>query len=273
MNEQKSPLTSLSQNRGKISRTKTTGIGLLVFGAVALVVSYVYSSSILTMIGLSLSIWGTLVLYIQTDEYVKRTLMDAATETSLKTINGIVKELDYQGKAWHLSPIYFENPDTSKVYIAKTGNAIPKTRPIQVEENRTFSINQEGLLVDAPGAGLNKLFEKALGTRFAKVDLAYLQQKLPKLLVEDFEIAEECELMTDGDTICVTLNNCIMKTALDEKTDQPLLPGLGSPIASAIACALAKATGMSVNIASEHQTSDLKGVVLQYQLLRKEKTE
>jgi len=271
MNEQRSSPTSLSQNRGKINRAKTAGIGLLVFSAVALVVSYVYSSSILAMIGLGLTIWGILVLYIQTDEYVKRTLMDATTETSLKTINGIVKELDYQGKAWHLSPIYFENPDTSKVYIAKTGNAIPKTRPIQIEENRAFSMNQEGLLIDAPGASLNKLFEKALGTSFTKVDLEYLEQKLPKLLVEDFEIAEKCELRTDGDAIRVTLNNCIMKTAADEKTDQTLVYfGLASPIASAIACALAKATGMSVNIASEHQTSDLKGVVLKYQLLHRE---
>ena len=68
-------------------------------GSLTILASILYASSILAFIGLGLVFWGILLLYIQPEEYAKKILLDATLIPTLSSLNKLINELDYKGKA------------------------------------------------------------------------------------------------------------------------------------------------------------------------------
>lgn len=260
---------------------------LLALGLIALAFSIIYASSILAFIGLGLTFWGALTLYIASEKYVKQTLLDHTITPSLTNLNQILTELKYQGKPVYLPPKYFKNPEITKVYIPKNKNTpLPTPETIQQQEHKTFLRNPEAALITPPGFSLSKLFEKTLGKSFTKVDLEHLQQNLPKLFIEDLEITENVEIQTEpreaakkltdsvslvhlkNDIIHVKITNSIYTdTCKQARKLSQICGAIGCPICSAIACAIAKASGKPVTIEKTECTEDAKVIEAYYRIL------
>jgi len=266
---------------------KLVGWLLLALGLTALTVSVIYESTILAFIGLGLTFWGALTLYIASEKYVKQTLLDSTTIPSLTNLNQILSELKYQGKGIYLPPKYLRDFETTKIFIAKNESTkLPTPEEIQQQEDKTFLKNPEAALITPLGLSLSKLFEKTLGTTFTKVDLEYLQQNLPKLFIEDLEIAENLEIeteyskdadkitdsvsetQTENDIIHVKTTNSIYKDICEEARKLPHTCGtIGCPLCSAIACALTKATGKPIIIEKIQPSEDGKIIEATYRVL------
>jgi hypothetical protein len=135
------------------------------------------------------------------------------------------------------------------------------------EEKLRFR-NQAGLFLTPPGMVLSKLFEQALGVSFTKTDLAYVQQNFPKLLIEDMELVETAEIQTQNDKVTLEITSSILNDVCQETRKLPRThKAVGCLLSSAIACALAKATGKAVIIEKETQTPDNKTTRIEYQIL------
>jgi len=267
-NKEKKPETRTKQ---KTSLTKATTWSFLGVGSAALFISIVYVSSILAFIGLGLVFWGALLLYIQPEEYTKKVLLDAAVLPSLGTLNQIIHELDYKGKAIYLPPKYLKDPEASKVYIPKQKEGkLPTPEHILKQESPLFLKNPQGILLTPPGSQLTKLFEKTLDTSFAKTDLQYVTQNMPKLFIEDLEIAENLEIETKHDLIHVKITNSILNDICNENRKLSQVYGtIGCPLCSAIACALTKATGKPITIEMIQTSEDDKIIEATYRILGK----
>jgi hypothetical protein len=260
---------------------------MLGLGAVALFASFIYTSSILAFIGLGLAFWGATLLYIRPGEYSRKVVLDASILPLLVTLDQTLGELGYKGKAVYLPPKYFENPETTKIYIAKQEQAgLPSPEHILEYENKLFLKNPQGILLTPPGTELTRLFEKTLETSFTKVDLKYLQENLPKLLIEDLEIADNMEiepssdkvakeitesislLQENSDTIHVRISNSIYNEICKETSKLPNIQGkIGCPLCSAIACALTKASGKPIIIENVQPSEDGKTIDARYGIL------
>jgi hypothetical protein len=258
----------------KIDTTKLVCAILVSAGAITLTFSISYTSSILAFIGLGLLFWGIITKYITTEEYVKKTILDTTTLFHLVQLDDILKELNYNNRAVYLPPKYLINISSNNVYIAKHKDTkLPKAEEIMKEritkENKIFMKNPEGILLLPPGNELTKLFEKTLKTSFTRVSLAYLEQNIPKLLIEDLEIAEDVKIEMKNSTIHVTIHNSIYKDTCKETSKlSNVSRSLGCPITSAIACALAKATGKPVTITKDQTSKDGKIIDVTYELLQ-----
>ena len=97
----------------KITPTKLVSWFLLALGLIALAFSIIYTSSILAFIGLGLTFWGALTLYITTEKYVKEILLNSTLLPRLANMDKILTELGYHGKAVYLPPKYLKDPETS----------------------------------------------------------------------------------------------------------------------------------------------------------------
>ena len=264
-----------TERKRKLSLTKVSGWTILGFGAAAIIASIFYTSQILAFIGLGLTFWGVILIYIQTEEYIKEKLLDATALPPLKTLNQILKELDYKGKAVYLPPKYLTTPEENKAYIPKQEEEkLPTPEQTQKQETKIFLENPNGILLTPPGAELAKLFEKTLETSFTRVDLQYLQQNMPKLFIEDLEIAQNFDLEIKNNKIHVKIENSAYKNLNKEAENlSNLYTSLGSPISSAIACALAKASGKPIIIERQHISEDGKTIEIEYQILEGEEAE
>lgn len=250
------------------SKLKLTAYILVIVGIAALLTSIFYASSILAFIGLGLLFWGILFTYIRTEEYTKKALLDATSHPQQTTLNQIIQELNYKGTPTYLPPKYFKNPETPKIYIQKQNKTtLPTPEQIQKQEQQIFTQQPPGILLTPPGSELTKLFEKTLDTNFARENLEYLQQNIPKLLIEDLEIAQNFEIKIENNKIRTKIESSTYK--LNNKNKQQLHP-LTSPLSSAIACTLAKTTGKPIIITKQETSQDNKTETIEYHIIEEE---
>lgn len=254
------------QNR-KRNPSETIAYALLISGTIALVTSIVSSSSILAFTGLGLTFWGALLLYIKPTKYVKTSLLDSTAISSLKTIDQIITDLNYTGKAIYLSPRYVKDLKGGKVFIpSKEGLVIPPAE--EIAEEKVFLKNPKGMCLTPPGLDLANLYENELKKDFAEVDLNYLQNNLPKLFTEDLEIAEDLEINIENNMIRAKITGSINKDLCNETRELPNICGsLGCPICSSIAIALTRTTGKSVIIEKTEVPKDGETIEANFRLL------
>jgi len=247
------------------------GLTLSVLGAASLLAATIYASSIPALIGLGLIFWGIIITYIQPGEYVKKTVFDSTSTTLLTTIDETLETLDYKGGAIYLPPRYLNDPESIKAYIPKleTGT-LPSPDMTQKLESQDSGKNAQGMLITPLGADLTKLFETTMGTSFLRTQLRDLQQRLPKTLIEDLEIASECEIQTDTvtGTISVKFKTTTYKDTCKRAMQLPKLNGnLGCPLSSAFAIAFARATGKPITIKSQRTSENGETNETEYTIL------
>jgi hypothetical protein len=252
---------------------ETVSYVLLLSGAIALITAIVYPSSILAFTGLGLTFWGALLLYIKPTKYVKTSLLDSTTISSLKTIDQIITDLDYKGKAIYLSPRYLNELKGGKVFIpSKKGLVIPPLE--ELAEQKVFIKNAKGMCLTPPGLDLANLYENELGKDFAEVDLNYLQNNLPKLFVEDLEIAEDLEINTENNTVRAKITGSINKGLCNDVRKLPNICGsVGCPLCSSIAIALTRATGKNIIIEKTEVPKDGETIETNFRLLETPESE
>lgn len=269
-NAQTNPVSKGAKRRP--NRAKDAGWILLSVGAALLLLSIIYSSSIPAFIGLGLVFWGIILSYVQNEQYVKEPIFEATAMSSIATLDQMIQEMGYAGKAVYLSPRYFKDPEAGKAYIPKQKEGqLPTPEQIQNQETRVFIENPPGMLVTPPGAELTKLFERNLGISFTRVDMTYVEQKLPKLLVEDLEIAQEVQIKIEGSKITIDTKASVYKNLSTETKRFPnVYNSLGSPLGSAFACAVAKATGKPIIIENETASEDGKSIKIEYRAVGEE---
>jgi hypothetical protein len=127
-------------HKNKINMPKASGLITLILGAASLLASVYYSSQILAFIGLGLVFWGIILTYIRTEEYVKESLLNATSLSTLSVLNHIIEELDYKEKAVYLPPKYLKDPEANKAYIPKNKESkMPTPEQIQEKEDKSSS--------------------------------------------------------------------------------------------------------------------------------------
>jgi len=251
----------------KIGSTKLICSVLFSAGVIVLGFSIYCTSSILAFIGLSFTFWGALLFYITPSKQVPLELLNATATSNLTNMEKILMGCNLNGKCIYLPPKYLRDFESSLMFISsKAEQALPKFG--EVEEEKFYSTNPDGIFLTPPGLALSKLFEKELGTSFTKTDLNYLQEKLPKLFIEDMEIVESMNVETENNIVTMEITNHIFKDVCEEtRKHSKLHESIGCSLCSALACALAKATGKPIMIEREEQSRDGKTTKIQYNIL------
>ena len=259
--------------RISINFPKTIGLILLVLGAASLLAAIVYSSSILALIGLGLVFWGIIVSYIQSDEYVKKTILNSTSITLLTALDETLRTLDCKGKAIYLPPRYLNDPESTKVYVPKleTGT-LPSPDTTQKLEIQPTQKSPQGILITPAGAELARLLETELGTSLLRISLEDLIRRLPKTLIEDLEIVNDCEIQlfgkkraeqseesdqaSQGD-IFVKFTTTVYRDTCRQAARLPtIFSNMGCPLSSALAVAFSRATGNPVMIKTQQISED-----------------
>ena len=240
---------------------------LLLSGTLALAVSIFYSSSTLAFIGLGLTFWGALLLFIKPTKYVKTSLLDSTAVSSLTSIDQIITELNFKGKAIYLPPKNLKETKGGKLFIpSKKELIIPPAE--EATEEKVFLRNPKGIRLTPPGLGLANLYEKELRKNFAKVNLQYLQNNLPKLFIENLEIAEDFEMNIEDNKIQVKIVGSVYNDLCNEARKlSNICSSFGCPLCSSIAVALTRATGKPVLVENIEVSDDDKTIEAHYRLI------
>ena len=262
--EERSPTPQLSRRRHR--RWTRVGYLFLGFGVISLASSIIYNSSILAFIGLGLTLWGGLFLFVKPTKYVKQSVFDSAIISPLIAIDKILTELNCQGQGVYFPARHFEKLKEGVVLVPlKHRIYMPKAEVLA--EGKVF-LNLEGICLIPPGQGLMNLYEKELKIDFSKRDIDYLRSNLPKLLVENLEILEDLEINKQDDgLVYVKMKGAFHTSLCNQLKGYTNISRLGCPLCSSLACVLAKATDKAVIIERNEVSVEDKTTETWYQLI------
>lgn len=257
--------------RGRRTRRLSAllSVAFIVIGFASIYLSVEYSLTLLTFVGLGLTFWGGILLYIRGEKYVKQDVLDNTLGSPLVALDQMIAELGLKGKGIYLPPNYLKDFRSSRVFVPRqSGMELPSPEEFLKEAKSYFFDSSKGLLFEPPGAGLAELFERVLKTSFVGQDFKYLQRHIPKVLIEDLEVAQDAEIKSKDYSCIMTLENTVYSAICNKASELHHISGsIGCPICSAIACALAKTTGNPITIEREQVNESRNSVETEYRML------
>ena len=221
------------------------GYILLSIGIILLSIAVIYSHNVAAFIGIALTFWGALLLYIRPTRFIRKEILDSTITETLESYNKLIEELGYQGTPQHISPSTLWGLRNAVLYIPES-NQTPKPTDEQLSAPEAIINNPQAIKLTPPGLGLSRLIENELKTNFATTDLDYLQYNLEKALVEGLEIAESFQMEISEPKVHVEMKGTIFDQAIQEQNERKR--HIGDPLSSAIACILARSTRKPVVI-------------------------
>ncbi len=246
--------------------TKLTGLALAFAGGASLITSYFHDSLILTVIGLGLTFWGALFLYITHVRTVPEDIISAMPISMIKALDKLLAELGYNGRCNFIYPRSLGGLTKGYIFLSAE-NSVPDNNELMREI--VFHNNPKGILLPAPSHSMVDLYEKILDLNFALADMKYLAQNLPKLLVEDLKLADQMSMTHNGNSVRVNIVGRSLAALCDNITRNTVNgERLGCPICSSLALVFAKTSGRPVLIKSSKASTE--GIKITYELVDQE---
>lgn len=253
--------------------SKIIGIFVIFGGALILAASIIGASSPLAFIGLSLTFWGILLLFVSPIKFVNSSVLVANSLSQYATIDRIVEEFDYISKPIYL-PSYSKDAYLSE-YMGKLNESViflsanddVSFPHFEVMAKHFVTKNPEGVCISSPGFGLLRLFEEEAKFDFASIDLDDLSDILSELITVKFELANGFEMQLDNDVLHVKIVNSIYKDLYSESNKLKSIYFIGCPLASSVASAAAKTIGKVLKSSSSKISRDLKTFEVWYKII------
>ena len=230
------------------------GLAFIIPGALSLIFSILKESQILAFIGLGLTFWGALFLFIKPVRYVRSELLHSASLSSYLILDRIIKDLKFKGKSYYIPPYpkdvylpeYLKGLKEITVFIsAGKRSSMPSVE--EIAKSKFLLKNSKGICVSPPGLGILIEFEKELRMDLTKMDLDAFLEVLPQLVTENIHLAKHVEIKRKNRTFRLRISNSIYGN-LYVREELKSVHLLGCPLVSAVACAIAKVTGKIVTI-------------------------
>jgi hypothetical protein len=245
------------------------GYALLLVGFLTLIWSIVDVAYVPAFIGIALSFWGALLLFIRPGNYIKAALLSSTVHPTLEAINGLIESLHPRGKSLYLPPGTLNGSSREKLLIPLAEDTA-SARPVEVSNQPGFSeMLPKGICLTPSGQDLADLFEDELGTDFSEVDLDYVQKNLPGLFIEGLEIAEDFEMDRRENTLRTRVRNSIYRDLCSRirKRSKSPCSAFACPLCSSIACTLTRVTGRPVRIQKSRVSADGGKLEVQFEIL------
>ena len=244
------------------------GLGVTSIGAACLTISYLSSSTILTFIGLGLTLWGLLLIYVTQPTGIPRRVFDVLSFSMIKSIDAIIDELYHGDSVVHFYRANRNGLAQGYIYFTHRPNgavwnyAQPHSQEISQNDSG-------GTFVLSPSQGLLDLFEKELNVNLAKIDFSFLERTLPVILVEELKLVDYFLIEANDDTFAIRFSgepSVHLCKLINEKSK--IGYRIGCPVCSVIALTLSKFTGRPIRIKQTITEEDGSNMRTVYEKIR-----
>ena len=242
------------------------GYAIISIGFIMLALAFFYSHNVSAFIGVALTFWGALLLYIKPTRFIRKEILDSTINEYLAYYHKLLNELGYSGTPQHISPRTLWGLRNVVLYIPKTDQTQTPTDE-QLSSDEVIIRNSQAIKLTPPGLGLSRLIENELKTNFSTVNLKYLQYNLEKAIVEGLEIAEAFKMESTESTIHIEIKGTVFDNAIQELNEDEKIQYISDPLSSAIACILARSTRRPIIIENIRIESIENTIKIDFRLL------
>ena len=253
--------------------SRPIGIIFLAISVLTLALSIYTEVQILALIGLGLAFWGALFILIVPVRYVEGDLLVSTAALTYSNIDRIITDLKYAGKSYYVPPYprdvyipdYLKGLKDTIVFVAAEKDAnIPSIE--EIAQGKFLLTNPKGILMAPPGLGLLNQMEKNLG--IAKIGIIELCEVLPRIILDNFTLARGIEMRSEANKVNLTIRGSLYTSLFNPENKPKSIKLIGCPIASAVACLLAKTSGKAVTILHTRVSQDSLITETEFQIIQ-----
>jgi hypothetical protein len=135
-------------------------------------------------------------------------------------------------------------------------------------KGKFISKNPKGALMTPPGSGILTQIEEKSQVDFTKIELNELCVVLPQFILQDLNLAKDMAIELNGDQVHLKIVDSLYNDLYNLRNNLKSVSLLGCPIASAVACALAKTSGRTVTIQKQMVSPDGLAIDLWYRIVQ-----
>ncbi len=236
---------------------------LLAVGLSLLVLSILHSVQIAAIIGIAITFWGSLFLFIRPSHFVRKEVFDSIIRSASDNVYQLLQEKEYEGRPRYLSPGTLRDIKRVILFIPKERKV--KTLPVEISmEDGIYTENPEGVKLSPIGLELSLLLEKSLSTNFALVDFRYLEEHLGKAIVDDLEIARSFEMDVEENKVDIRVSGIVFDVFLEDYRKENVNLYKVDPLTSALACVVAIVSRKAVIIDLYERESESGVLTISY---------
>ena len=230
----------LEQELSVIKNKPQGGIAyiLLSIGLISLAISVIHSNNIFAFIGVAITFWGAILLYIKPNKFTRIEIVTSTINPLYENIYNIINNLDYKGEPIYISASSLGSYQKSYIYIPKY-QASPIIEEEQLISNIIFYDNPLSIKISPPGLELVKLIEREMGKNISSINIEYIKENLSNSVVEKLEMAKSLQMEINNQEIQIIIkNNIFEENIIKNIENKEILKKIGDPLISAIGCIL-----------------------------------
>jgi hypothetical protein len=226
----------------------------LSLGIILLAFSMLIGMQIAAFAGLGLTLWGAIFAIARNGRYVEAGFIDGTAKSAYSTIGRIIEETHRDGHAFYVPPYpqdadlpdYLKNLREPVVFIGESFDGKPSVD--ELAAGKFMSQKNHGVFIVSPGASLLARMENELKREFNRTSLEELSYVVPRLMAET-RLARRVEMRVSNDgTVNLKVTGSVYESIYSSEVTKKSASMLGCPIVSAVATAIAKASGKTVII-------------------------
>lgn len=253
--ELKKRITSIEERNQilekELKKYKKKPIGLIAYvllniGIILLLLSITHQSQIFGIIGIAMTFWGSLLLYIRPTRFMRKDVFNSINVELFKSQENLFKDIKFDARPRYISPRTLRDSKNVVLYVSNSDSSLPPD--FEYSNDTLYSKGPSGINVRPLGLELSKLLENELNTNFLLNDIEYLSQNLGKEIVDNLEMAKSFSLETLDDNIKVMITDNIFETFIERMSRNQGKLYFVDPLTSSIACIIAIVSGKSVMI-------------------------
>ena len=92
---------------------------IITIGLILLAISIVHTNNISTFIGLALTFWGALLLYIKPSQYTRIEVLNSSIKSLYENIQELISDLGYEGEPKYISTVTLGSFKKVYLYISE----------------------------------------------------------------------------------------------------------------------------------------------------------
>jgi hypothetical protein len=223
--------------RGRNSRL--TGAVFLIISGLFLSLAYATEYIVFEITSILALFLGVIFVLSGIERHIKLHVANMAVLSYLHTLRDVLTYFTIDGEGIYIPTA---NGESVKIFLSKNrGNSSPN-----IGDAKSSGVDLEnGIILSPAGSTLLQLYEEELGD-VRNLDLDYLREWLPRVLVDELKIVEDAEIIKDEENIHVRLTSSSFSELCQNKEVAQVCRTIGCPISSSIAEALAKSTRRAV---------------------------
>jgi hypothetical protein len=210
---------------------------LLALGLIFSALAVMHSHNVSAYIGIALTFWGALLLYVKPTNYIRKEILEKSIEGFMTDMEHILEKLNFSGIPKYVSQGTLAGFKKVKIVLTKTDlSQLPSDE--QLSDDRMFLDEPPTMILTPPGFELSKLIEQELNVDLLSITISDLLKYLEKALVEGLEIAKSFKAEFHDNIVQAIIQETTFDAIIKQINKNGILKYIGDPLISAVACTL-----------------------------------